>query len=376
MSEPDPMLSMLEWLCAQLMESEVTGIVGAEKNAHNPTRNDYRCGYRPRRLDTRMGTIYLMIPKLRHRGYIPFFITEYKRSEATLIQVIQEAFVQGVSTRKIEKLARSLGIENISRSQVSEMTKGLNEQVEFRSRPMTGRYPVIWIDALYEKVRVDGRVISMAVMVVCSVNEQGQREVLAIEPMMDESKESYSQLFQSLKQRGLETPSLVVTDANKGVIAAIQECFTGASWQRCKVHFMRNILAHVPQKEKEMFAAQLKEIWLAPSAELARQRARELSEKYEKRFPKAIEILEEGLEDSLAFNAFPVLDARKISSTNMLERLNKEIRRRTNVVGIFPNPDSYIRLVTVYLIEYAEDWSVSRAYLNPKSIHSLLLNIA
>ena len=376
MSEPDPMLSMLEWLCAQLMESEVTGIVGAEKNAHNPTRNDYRCGYRPRRLDTRMGTIYLMIPKLRHRGYIPFFITEYKRSEATLIQVIQEAFVQGVSTRKIEKLARSLGIENISRSQVSEMTKGLNEQVEFRSRPMTGRYPVIWIDALYEKVRVDGRVISMAVMVVCSVNEQGQREVLAIEPMMDESKESYSQLFQSLKQRGLETPSLVVTDANKGVIAAIQECFTGASWQRCKVHFMRNILAHVPQKEKEMFAAQLKEIWLAPSAELARQRARELSEKYEKRFPKAIEILEEGGEDSLVFSAVPELDARKISSTNMLERLNKEIRRRTNVVGIFPNPDSYIRLVTVYLIEYAEDWSVSRAYLNPKSIHSLLLNIA
>jgi len=358
------------------MESEVTGIVGAEKNAHNPTRNDYRCGYRPRRLDTRMGTIYLMIPKLRHRGYIPFFITEYKRSEATLIQVIQEAFVQGVSTRKIEKLARSLGIENISRSQVSEMTKGLNEQVEFRSRPMTGRYPVIWIDALYEKVRVDGRVISMAVMVVCSVNEQGQREVLAIEPMMDESKESYSQLFQSLKQRGLETPSLVVTDANKGVIAAIQECFTGASWQRCKVHFMRNILAHVPQKEKEMFAAQLKEIWLAPSAELARQRARELSEKYEKRFPKAIEILEEGVEDSLVFSAVPELDARKISSTNMLERLNKEIRRRTNVVGIFPNPDSYIRLVTVYLIEYAEDWSVSRAYLNPKSIHSLLLNIA
>jgi transposase-like protein len=376
MSEPDPMLSMLEWLCAQLMESEVTGIVGAEKNAHNPTRNDYRCGYRPRRLDTRMGTIYLMIPKLRHRGYIPFFITEYKRSEATLIQVIQEAFVQGVSTRKIEKLARSLGIENISRSQVSEMTKGLNEQVEFRSRPLTGRYPVIWIDALYEKVRVDGRVISMAVMVVCSVNEQGQREVLAIEPMMDESKESYSQLFQSLKQRGLETPSLVVTDANKGVIAAIQECFTGASWQRCKVHFMRNILAHVPQKEKEMFAAQLKEIWLAPSAELARQRARELSEKYEKRFPKAIEILEEGVEDSLVFSAVPELDARKISSTNMLERLNKEIRRRTNVVGIFPNPDSYIRLVTVYLIEYAEDWSVSRAYLNPKSIHSLLLNIA
>ncbi len=377
MSEPDPMLSMLEWLCAQLMEAEVTGIVGAEKNAHNPSRSDYRCGYRPRRLDTRMGTMYLMVPKLRSRGYIPFFVTERKRSEAALIQVIQEAFVQGVSTRKMEKLARSLGIESLSRSQVSEMTKGLNEQVQdFRSRSLAGHYPVIWTDALYEKVRVNGRVVSMAVLVACGVNAQGQREVLAVEPMMEESKESYSQLFQSLKQRGLETPSLVVSDANKGLIAAIRESFPGASWQRCKVHFMRNILAHVPQKEKGSFAAQLKEIWLAPSAELARQRAKQLSERYEKRFPKAIEILEEGLEDSLAFYAFPELDARKISSTNMLERLNKEIRRRTNVVGIFPTPDSYLRLVTTYLMEYAEDWSVSRAYLNPKSIQTLLRNAA
>lgn len=377
MAEPDPMLSMLEWLCAQLMEAEVSGIVGAEKNAHSSSRKDYRCGYRPRRLDTRMGTIYLMVPKLRGRGYIPFFVTERKRSEAALIQVIQEAFVQGVSTRKMEKLARSLGIENLSRSQVSEMTKGLNEQVrEFRRRPLTERYPVIWTDALYEKIRVDGRVVNMAVLVVCGVGEQGQREVLAVETMMEESRESYSQMFQSLRQRGLGTPALVISDANRGLIAAIRESFPGASWQRCKVHFMRNILAHVPQKEKDVFAAQLKEIWLAPSAELARQRAEQLSERYEKRFPRAMEILEEGLEDSLAFYAFPELDARKISSTNMLERLNKEIRRRTNVVGIFPNPNSYLRLVTTYLMEYAEDWSVSRAYLSLKSIQTLLRGAA
>ncbi len=378
MGEPDPMLSMLEWLCFQLMEAEVTGLVGAGKNAHNPSRRDYRCGYRPRRLDTRVGTMYLMVPKLRNQGYIPFFITERKRSEAALVQVVQEAFVQGVSTRKMEKLAHSLGIENLSRSQVSEMTKGLNDQVqEFRSRSLADtHYPVIWTDALYEKVRVDGRVISMAVLIVCGVNEQGHREVLAVEPMLEESKESYSQLFQSLKQRGLKTPSLVISDANKGLIAAIRESFPGASWQRCKVHFMRNILAHVPQKEKKAFAAQLKEIWLAPTVELARQRADNLAGQYEKRFPKAIEILEDGLEDSLAFYAFPELDTRKISSTNMLERLNKEIRRRTNVVGIFPNPDSYLRLVITYLMEYAEDWSVSRAYLNPQSIQSLLQNAA
>jgi putative transposase len=243
MAQPDPMLSMLEWLCTRLMEAEVSGIVGAEKNAHNPSRRDYRCGYRPRRLDIRMGTMYLMVPKLRNQGYIPFFVTERKRSEAALIQVVQEVFVQGVSTRKMEKLARSLGIENLSRSQVSEMAKGLNEQVQyFRRRPLTGRYPVIWTDALYEKICMDGRVVNMTVMVVCGVNEQGHRDILA----------------------------------------------------------------------------------------------------------------------------------RKISSTNMLERLNKEIRRRTSVVGIFPNPDSYLRPVTTCLMEYAEDWSVSRAYLNPKSILSLL----
>ena len=168
----------------------------------------------------------------------------------------------------------------------------------------------------------------------------------------------------------------VVSDVNKGVIAVVQESFPGASWQRCKVHFMCNILAHIPQKEKDPFTVQLKEIWWALNPELARQRAKRLSEQYEKRFPKAIEILDEGLEDSLAFYAFPELDARKIFSTNMLERLNKEIRRRTSVVGIFPNSDSYLRLVTTYLMEYAEDWSVFRAYLNPKSIQTLLQNAA
>lgn len=378
MSAPDPMLNMLEWLCAQLMEAEVTSLTGANKNAHASTRKDYRCGYRPRRLDTRMGTMYLMVPKLRGQGYIPFFVTERKRSEAALIQVIQEAFVQGVSTRKMEKLAKSLGIENISKSQVSEMTKGLDEQVqEFRTRTLSHTsYPILWVDALYEKVRFDGRVINMAVMIVCGVDEGGKREVLAVEPMLDESKESYCQLFQNLQNRGVRTPKLVVSDANKGLISAIREGFPGASWQRCKVHFMRNILAHVPHKEKASFAAQLKEIWLAPSCELARKRSEDLIERYEKRFCKAIETLENGLEDSLAFYAFPDLDARKISSTNMLERLNKEIRRRTNVVGIFPNTDSYLRLVTTYLMEYAEDWSVSKSYINPLSIQALLLSAA
>ena len=373
MGMEDPMLSMLEWLCAQMMEAEVSKQIGAEKHEQSRERISHRCGFRPRRLDTRMGTMYLMVPKVRNGGYIPFFVTERKRSEAALIQVVQEAFVNGVSTRKMDKLAKSLGIDGISRSQVSEMTKGLNEQAEeFRSRPLTsGAYPVLWVDALYEKVRYGGRVVSMAILLVCGVNEEGKREVLAIEPMLEESRESYKQLFEKLKERGLTKPSLIVSDAHKGLVTAIGECFPGASWQRCKVHFMRNILVHVPHKEKERFAGLLKGIWLTTDLETAKQRVQELADQYKEQCPKAIETLEEGLEDALTFLAFPKLDARKVSSNNMLERLNKEIRRRTRVVGIFPNPESYLRLVTVYLMEYSEDWSVTRSYLSEESLKSL-----
>lgn len=243
-AQPDPMLSMLEWLCSQLMEAEVSQQLGAEKSERAESRSGYRCGYRPRRLDTRMGTMYLMVPKVRHGGYIPFFVTERKRSEAALIQVVQEAFVQGVSTRKMEKLAKSLGIESLSRSQVSEMTKGLNEQVNaFRSRSLSqSSYPILWVDALYEKVRMDGRIVSMAILVVCGVDEHGQRDILAIEPMLEESEEAYLQLFRGLQERGLRTPELVVSDAHAGLVAAIRKGFPGASWQRCKVHFWRIFL--------------------------------------------------------------------------------------------------------------------------------------
>lgn len=286
--------------------------------------------------------------------------------------------MQGVSTRKMEKLAKRLGIESLSRSQVSEMAKGLNEQVEeFRTRPLDGtRYPVLWVDALYEKVRVDGRVVSMAIQLVCGLNGQGNREVVAIEPMLEESRESYRQWFEDLKSRGLSKPGLVISDANAGLVSAIRMSFPGACWQRCKVHFMRNILVHVSHREKETFGRMLKEVWLASNAEAARQRAGELARRYADRFPKAIAVLEEGLEDSLAYHAFPELDARKVSSTNMLERLNKEIRRRSRVVGIFPNPDSYIRLITTHLMEYTEDWSVSKAYISPQSLKALLQEAA
>lgn len=257
--------------------------------------------------------MYLMIPKVRQGGYIPFFVTERKRSEAELIQVVQEAFVQGVSTRKMEKLARSLGIENLSCSQVSEMTKGLNEQVNaFRSRSLSkDRYLVLWVDALYEKVRLDGRIASMAALVVCGVDEHGQRDVLAIEPMSEESEDAYLFLLRSLQKRGLHTPRLVISNAHSGLVAAIRKGFPGANWQRCKVHFMQNILAHIPCKEKDAFAQQLKAIWLAPTRELACKQAQEMCRLYERRFPKAIRCLKDGLEDSLASMLFRIWTPEK-----------------------------------------------------------------
>ena len=364
-TDDDPLLSMLQWVTDKLVEVEVAQKVKAEKGKHTPSRETYRCGTRVRRFDTRMGTLYLVIPKLRKGGYIPFFVTEKKRSEQALIQVVQEAWKNGISTRKIDRVAKSLGIENISASQVSEINKGLDSMVaEFRSRRLEAEYPVIWADALYEKIRDDGHVSNKAVMVVKGINLQGMPQILAVEAMQNESEATYRELFGKLKERGLEKVWLCISDAHAGLQAAIRKEFLGASWQRCKVHFMRNILAHVNQKEKEKFASQLKQIWLEPDRESAISCAKRLIDKYEDRFPKATECLESGLEDSLQFYAFPEIDHRKIASSNTLERLNLEIRRRSRVVGIFPSIDSYIRLITSFLIEYEEDWQTGRSYIN------------
>jgi len=354
------------------METEVQTKLGAEKSERVAKRQGYRSGYRVRRFDTRMGTMYLMVPKIRNGGYIPFFVEAKKRSEAALMNVIQEAYVNGVSTRKIEKLTKTLGIESISRGQVSAIAKDLNEQVAaFRSRSLEATYPVLWVDALYEKIRDGHSVKNMAVLVVTGVNLEGRRDILALEPMYEESTATYNKLFENLKARGLEKVWLVISDAHKGLIKAVRESFVGCSWQRCKVHFMRNILAYISGRDKKYFAEKLKQIWLQPDYESARKYARSLMDEYELRYPTAVETLEEGLEDSLQFFNFKEIDHRKISSTNILERLNREIRRRTKVVGIFPSMDSYIRLITSYMIEYSEDWSSSRSYINPEIVNAI-----
>ena len=376
----DPMLEMLQWVMDKFMEIEVSQKTGAEKGERTEKRTGYRSGYRIRRFDTRLGTVYLSVPKIRQGGYIPFFVTEKKRSEQALIQVVQECWLNGVSTRKIEKIAGKLGLESLSASEVSEINKGLDDMVEeFRSRKLDKEYPVLWADALYEKIRDNGRVVSKAVMVIKAVNMDGQQEILAVEPMENESEQTYSALFRKLQERGMEKVWLCVSDAHKGLEAAIRKTLSGTTWQRCKVHFMRNILAYVPQTHKETVASRLKLIWKAPDEKTARALKEDFCREYENRYPKAVECLEQGFEDSIGFYAFEELDSRKISSTNTLERLNREIRRRSSVVGIFPSTDSYIRLITSYLLEYSEDWQTDRSYMNASSIkvqREILFNVA
>ncbi len=299
-SEPDPVLAMLRWVTDQMMRIESEAKVGAVKGAHSRERSTYFSGSRVRRMDTRLGTIYLLVPKLRKGGYVPFFVSERRRSEQALIAVVQEAFINGVSTRKIERLAQAMGIENISAGQVSEINKELSQQADaFRQRKLEAEYPFLWIDALYDKVRVDGTVVSMALMIAYGVNKAGIREILAVEPMFDESEDSWREFFRKLKSRGLRRICLCISDASRGIQAAVRKELLGASWQRCKVHFMRNILARVPHKEKARFAERLKMIWTQPDARSARKMAAALVEDYGKRFPDAVRCLEEGLEDSL-----------------------------------------------------------------------------
>jgi putative transposase len=372
--EEDPLLAMLEWMMKQLMEIEVANKLGAQRGEHSPERQGYLSGYRPRRFDTRLGTAYLLIPKVRKGGYVPFFLTERRRSEQALISMVKEAYVNGVSTRKIERLAKELGIESLSASQVSQINKGLDEQVQaFRERPLEESYPFVWVDALYEKVRdYDGKVVSKAIMIAYGVNQRGKKEILAVEPFGDESKATWQAFFDKLKARGLKKIALLISDAHAGIKAAFTKSYRG-SWQRCKVHFMRNVLALISPRAKKEAAEGLKEIWLQKKKDQALEKAKEWIERYEKHFPEATEKLKEGLEESLQFYYFPQINKARISSTNVIERINKEVRRRSRVIAVFPSTQSYMRLMTSYLMEYTEDWEVERSYIQPAKLEEVMI---
>ncbi|ERP30669.1 IS256 family transposase [Chitinivibrio alkaliphilus] len=373
--EEDPLLSMLQWLMDRMMEAEVESRLGASKHEHSKSRKSHLSGYRPRRFDTRLGTVYLMIPKVRKGGYVPFFVSEKQRSEQALIALVQESFVNGVSTRKVKKVLRSLGVENISAGQVSNITKGLDEQVEeFRTATLDETYPFIWIDAIYEKIRQEDRkVVSTAIMVAYGLSLEGERRILSVEPFPDESAECWKDFFQKLKKRGLKNSALIFSDAHSGIQAAVKEEMAGSGWQRCKVHFMRNILAGIPHRAKKDVAAKLKQIWLQPDYKTALKVAKMVIDEYGT-WSKAMKCLEEGLEDGLQFYHYEGIDHRKISSTNPIERLNKEIRRRSRVVGVFPSKEAYLRLIVTYFIEYSEEWiHEKRAYIKQEHLETVMI---
>ncbi len=374
--EEDPMKEMLTWMTTKLMETEINNLkTEAEKGVHTPTRKTHRNGYRVRRWDTRLGTIYLTIPKVRAGGYQPFFLVNKQRSEAALMSVIQECWINGVSTRKMTRVFQSFGIEDISAGQVSRVTKELNEEVTaFRTAPLSEYYPVIWIDALYEKIRDGNKVKSKAIMIAMGINTDGQKEILAIEPMENESTDTWTLFFEMLKNRGLKHIGLVVSDAHAGIQAALKPTFIGTTWQRCKVHFMRNVLARVPHKYKAIIGKELSHVFNQTSYSHAKSTALVLIDKYQYKLSDAMDLLSSGLEDSLQFFHFEELPFARTSSTNHLERLNREIRRRSNVVGIFPSTDSFLRLIGSYLIEYQSDWSSGRSFINPLRLQLFISN--
>lgn len=362
-SADDPLRTMAELITDFLMEAEVTAQVGAEPHERNADRTTHRNGHRERRWDTRLGTITLQVPKVREGGYVPSFIEHRKRSEQALISVIQEAVVKGVSTRKIESVLEELGIAGVSAGQVSQLCTSLDEKVrKFREGPL-GEIRYMWVDALYEKVRVDERIESMAVVIATGVNLQGRREVLGFDVIAAETEEGWTEFFKSLKERGLHGVKLVISDAHTGLKNAVRKVLK-TEWQRCKVHFYRNVLVHVPKRSQTEVSEAMKAVFVQRDKKSAETKAADLVRQFQARFAKAMEIFEAGIDDVLSYLHYPQSHRVRISSTNPLERLNLEIRRRTRVVGIFPNTAACLRLIGMLLVEKNDDWLTDdKAYL-------------
>lgn len=362
-SADDPLRSMAELITDFLMEAEVTAKVGAEPHERSADRTTHRNGHRERRWDTRLGTLTLQVPKVREGGYVPSFIEHRKRSEQALISVIQEAVVKGVSTRKIEAVLEEFGIAGISAGQVSQLCASLDEKVrKFREAPL-GEIRYVWVDALYEKVRVDERIESMAVVIATGVNLQGRREVLGLDVIAAETEEGWGEFFKSLKERGLRGVKLVVSDAHTGLKNAVRKVLK-TEWQRCKVHFYRNVLAQVPKRSQAEVSEAMKAVFVQRDQKSAEAKAADLVRQFQARFAKAMEIFEAGIDDVLSYLHYPQHHRTRISSTNPLERLNREIRRRTRVVGIFPNVAACLRLIGMLLVEKNDDWLTDdKAYL-------------
>jgi len=369
----DPLRQIVRWAVQELMEAEVAAQIGAERYERTDERSTQRNGYRPRTWDTRVGSLELQIPKLRQGSYLPGWLEPRRRAEQALVAVVAEAYVQGVSTRKVEALVQALGIAGISKSEVSRLAASLDAQVEaFRTRRLEAAYPYLWVDARYEHAREDGRVVSMAVIVAYGVRADGVREVLGVDIGLREDVALWRTFFQGLVGRGLHGVQLVISDAQPGLKQAIREVFVGAAWQRCRVHFMRNLLARVPKTAQAMVAPTVRTIFQQPDRASAQRQLREVCKTLQARFPQAVALLEEAEEEIFTFYDFPPEHRRQIYSTNPLERLNKELKRRSAVVGIFPNRAAVLRLLGALLAEQNDEWLVGRHYFSETSMHKLL----
>ena len=353
-------------LVQAVMEAEVTAHLGAGYGERTPNRVTQRNGYRPRPWDTRVGTLELSIPKLRQGSYFPSLLEPRRRSERALLSVVQQAYVEGVSTRRVDELVKALGCEGISKSQVSRICQELDAVVEaFLGRPLDGGpYLYLWLDALTQKVREAGRIVNVSVVVATAVNREGRREVLGIDVGTSEDGAFWLQFLRSLVARGLSGVQMVTSDAHRGLKEAVATMFVGAAWQRCRTHFMTNLLSRVPKRAQPAVATMVRTIYQQLSPEEVHAQHRRVVEQLQARFPMAGELLAEAGPDILAFTGFPVAHWRQIWSNNPLERLNKEIRRRTDVVGIFPNRSAIRRLIGAVLAEQHDEWATSRRYLN------------
>jgi putative transposase len=359
-------------LAEAVMEAEVTELTGVAHGERDPERRlTHRNGYRERRWDTRVGSIGLAIPRVRDGSYLPSLIEPRRRAERALLAVVQEAYVLGVSTRRVEDLVEALGITTMSKSQVSRICAALDVEVEaFRGRSLAGEaYPYLWLDATYVKVRDDGRVVNMAALVATGVDTSGERRILGLDLAAGNDEGSaWPAFIAGLVERGLSGVRLVISDAHPGLVKAVREQLLGASWQRCRVHFTRNAQDLVPRSARSIVATFIRSIFDQPDEAGARAQLRQAVDGLEPRFPKVAELLVEAETDLLVHFTFPDTHRPRIRSTNPLERLNKEIKRRTQVVGIFPNRQSLIRLVGMVLAEQDDEWQDGRCYFRPESM--------
>lgn len=355
----------------RLMEHDVDNLVGAARYERSGERTTQRNGFRDRAFDTRLGTLDLKIPKLRKGSYFPAFLEPRRTAERALVAVVQEAWIQGVSTRKVDDLVQAMGVNGISKSQVSALCKDIDTRVNsFLERPLEGEWPYVWLDATYLKVRENGRVVSVAAIIATGVNAEGRREILGLGLGPSEAATFWLGFLRSLEKRGLKGVKLVISDAHEGLKAAIAQVFK-ASWQRCRVHFMRNALAHVPKAQHQMVAAAIRAVFAQNTQAEGSKVWRQVADQLRARLPKLAALMDEAEADVIAFMAFPRAHWQKLHSTNPLERLNKEVKRRADVVGIFPNEPSIMRLVGAILLEQNDEWQLQHRYMTLETMNAV-----